>query len=129
MESKQFTAKQLSAALSGVLVLLLITLLTVKEIDAALHWAIFFAALSLPALIAMPILDDIMDKESKATEFNAFSIACFVGPGSFLLCLSAVIFHYSVIGGLTFLAGGVRRLYFIRGRNKHAKQRAGDEAT
>ena len=77
----------------------------------------------------MPILDDIMNEDSKKTEFNAFSIACFVGPGSFLLSLSAIFFYYSMIAGLTFLVGGVCWLYLVSDHNKRAKQGAEDEAT
>ncbi len=121
MEGKQFSVKQLSAALSGVLVLFLVTSLTIEEINCTLGWALFFAALSLPALVAMPILDDIMDKENKITDFNAFSIACFVGTGSFLLCLSTLFFNYSMIVGITLFVGTLIWLYVVTNTKKKLK--------
>ena len=118
MNNKQFTSKQLSAALSGAVILLLVSLLNVKNLNGTLYWAVFFAALSLPALIAIPILDDIMNEECKKTEFNRFSIACFIGPGAFFLCVTAVFFNYSIIAGITFFISGILWLYLVTKQKK-----------
>ena len=124
MDSKQFTSKQLSAALSGVLVLFLVTLLTVKEINCALAFALFFAALALPALVAMPILDDIMAEENKKSDFNPLSISCFIGLGSFLLCLTAIFLNCSVVIGIIFFVGSLIWLYIVTDTKKKLKQEA-----
>ena len=104
-KTKQFTLKPAVAAMSGALIVILGVLLNIEKVDGALLYSIFFASISLPALIALPILDSYRD-DNKIVN-TAFGWAAILGFGGFFLFISSLIIYYSVLSGIAFIISGV----------------------
>ena len=101
-ESKTFTLKPAVAAMSGAIIAVLGILLSKDSVSDSLSYSIIFAAISLPALAALPIFD--AHRENNKYFNAAFGIAGLLGFGGFILFVAAIIFSFSQLAGFIFVA-------------------------
>lgn len=100
-ESKTFTLKPAVAAMSVAIISVLGILLSKNSVSDILSYSVIFAAISLPALAALPILD--AHRENNKNLNAAFGVAGLLGFGGFILFVAAIIFSFSCIAGYIFI--------------------------